>query len=340
MRPDQLIKDPIGALLGLTGGGSGGGGGGGGTSGGGKFYECVEVGDGTWSGREWVLVEGVYTKAESVTSGLAWTSVKPVVGKSYSADALIQADYFFTDAPYKPLTLTAEEAGSTVAIAIEKGSPTVSGLQYRVGTSGAWLPYSIDTVIPLANVGDCVQFQNTENALNTLDNYAKFSLTGKIAGSGSIMSMLNYSDACVEYCFGCLFINNNALTTPPEFPAMKLALRCYYSTFEDCTALTVAPALPAMELAPGCYRSMFYRTAITSIVLLATKLVDDCYAFMLNQLPSMVRIEVGFTEWHSNATDGWVNGVASDGIFVCPSDLPEYQDGNSRMPYNWTIVRR
>jgi hypothetical protein len=85
---------------------------------------------------------------------------------------------------------------------------------------------------------------------------------------------------------------------------------------------------------------MFNGSTINSIVLPATNLVDDCYAFMLQQLPSMVRIEVGFTEWYSNATDGWVNGVASDGVFVCPSALPEERDGNSRMPYSWLIVRQ
>ena len=75
-------------------GSSGGGGGGGGTSGGCKFYECTEVGDVTWSGHEWLLADGVYSKSAAVTPGLAWTSVKPVVGKSYSADALIQVQLY------------------------------------------------------------------------------------------------------------------------------------------------------------------------------------------------------------------------------------------------------
>lgn len=81
----------------LTFGSSGGGGGGGGTSGGGKFYKCVEVGDGTWAGCEWVLADGVYSKSAAVTSGLVWTSVKPVLGKSYSADALVEVAGFATE---------------------------------------------------------------------------------------------------------------------------------------------------------------------------------------------------------------------------------------------------
>lgn len=81
----------IDRMTGLLTFGSSGGSGGGGTSGGGKFYECASVGDGTWSGHEWVLADGVYSKSAAVTPGLSWTSVKPVVGKSYSGDALVQA---------------------------------------------------------------------------------------------------------------------------------------------------------------------------------------------------------------------------------------------------------
>lgn len=56
-----------------------------------KFYECTSVGDTTWSGYEWMLIDGVYSKSAAVTSGLSWTSVKPEIGNSYSSDALIQA---------------------------------------------------------------------------------------------------------------------------------------------------------------------------------------------------------------------------------------------------------
>ena len=47
---------------------------------------------------------------------------------------------------YIPLTFTAGSAGSTVKLT-KNGSPTIDGLQYRIGTSGEWLTYAIDTVI-------------------------------------------------------------------------------------------------------------------------------------------------------------------------------------------------
>ena len=56
-----------------------------------------------------------------------------------------------------PLTLTAQQANSTVKLTAT-GSPTVSGLHYRLGKSGLWIPYTIGYTITLAHIGDCVQF--------------------------------------------------------------------------------------------------------------------------------------------------------------------------------------
>ena len=93
----------IDKLTGLVMFGTSGGGGGGSTGGGaGKFYECASVDDGgTWSGYEWLLTtteegESVYTKSETLTDGLSWTSVKPKVGKSYTDDALVEVAAFAT----------------------------------------------------------------------------------------------------------------------------------------------------------------------------------------------------------------------------------------------------
>ena len=68
-----------------------------------------------------------------------------------------------------PLTFTAEEAGATIKFT-KTGSPTVESIQYRIGTSGGWSPYTIDTTLPLTNVGDCVQFQNTLETIGTSES--------------------------------------------------------------------------------------------------------------------------------------------------------------------------
>lgn len=320
--------------------------GGGGSAGGGscKFYECASVDDGgSWSGYEWLLTateggECVYTKSETLTEGLPWTSVKPKVGKSYSEDALIAASFLYAGEPFKPLTLTAEEAGSTVTLNAQ-GNPTTDGIEYRTGLSGVWESYTIGTTITLNEAGDSVQFQNRNTELsNGNEDYVHFSLTGRIAASGSIQSMLNYVDYCTDWCFYKLFAGNTALTSAPELTASRLASSCYYSMFEGDSNVTKAPVLNAEDLKPNCYYNMVIDTGITSISLPAKGLVTACYGAIAARTP-LSYIEVGFSEWVDGACAWWLDEVAYPGTFVCPPDLPEMR-GSGYIPYGWNIVRR
>ena len=189
-----------------------------------------------------------------------------------------------------PLTLTAEEANSSVKLT-KNGSPTVDGVQYRIGTSGGWSPYTIDTVITLANIGDCVQFQNTLETLGTDNsNYAKFVMTGKIAATGNCMSMLNYSDKVSSYAFNRLFEGCSSLTSAPELPATTFDYYCYQYMFHNCTSLTSAPKLPATTLSVGCYGHMFDGcSSLTSVPKLpATSLGTYCYSAMFIYCKSIV----------------------------------------------------
>lgn len=175
-----------------------------------------------------------------------------------------------------PLTLKAEQAGSTVRLT-KTGSPNVDGIQYR--TTGGWQPYTIGETITLTNVGDFVQFQDLNPGNYSDYKYRKFVMTGKIAASGNIQSMLNYSDECMEYCYKCMFEECAVLTTPPELPAIILSNRCYSHMFKNCTGLTTAPVLPATTLADYCYSFMMENcTSLTTApVLPATNLANYCY---------------------------------------------------------------
>ena len=181
-----------------------------------------------------------------------------------------------------PLTFTAVEANSSVKLT-KIGSPTVDGVQYRIGTSGGWSPYTIDTVITLANVGDCVQFQNTLETLGKgFNDYAKFVMTGKIAASGNCMAMLNFSKSVSAFAFYKLFNGSHALVSAPLLPATSLAERCYNQMFRECSSLISAPELPATILADYCYQYMFYRctSLINAPILPATTLDNYCYQYM------------------------------------------------------------
>jgi hypothetical protein len=180
------------------------------------------------------------------------------------------------------LTFIAESAGSTVKLT-KSGSPTVDGLQYRMGTSGGWTPYTINTVLTLTNIGDCVQFQNTlEELSKSTSNYVKFVMSGKIAATGNIMSMLNYIDECKTDCFANLFNGCSSLTTAPTLPATNLAQSCYEYMFYGCRSLTTAPTLPATNLTKWCYQYMFSscRSLTVAPELPATNLAQSCYSSM------------------------------------------------------------
>lgn len=90
------------------------------------------------------------------------------------------------------LCFTAEEPGSTVQLH-KLGSAPVVNLQ--TSTNGrTWTSYTIEDTITFANVGDKVYFKaiGSNNAFGTSNFgvYNKFVMTGKIAASGNVNSLL------------------------------------------------------------------------------------------------------------------------------------------------------
>ena len=179
----------------------------------------------------------------------------------------------------KPLTFTAKKSNSTINL-ITDSSPVIDGLQYRLNENDDWQRYELGTEIELKNVGDYVQFQNTNTELSTgYDDFVYFEMTGKIAGSGNIQSMLNYSTSCTPYCYFCMFRDCTSLTETPELSAINLANHSYADMFNGCINLTNAPELPATILAKSCYESMFAhcKNLIKAPALPATILANGCY---------------------------------------------------------------
>ena len=266
-----------------------------------------------------------------------------------------------------PLTLTAQQANSTVKLTAT-GSPTVSGLHYRLGKSGLWIPYTIGYTITLAHIGDCVQFWNSADTLSSSgQDYVQFVMTGSLAGSGNIQSMLNWSASCPDFCFFNLFVLCSSLTSAPELPSLQLGNYCYRQMFRESsiTAMPELPAtvlgqsvydtmffrcyslagtvmLPALLFTTGCYSSMLRQTAITEINIAASSgLATNSMLNMLYGCASLSKIEVNFTSWGSiaTATQNWVDGVAAEGTFIKPAALPE-EYGVNRIPTGWTVVNK
>lgn len=218
-----------------------------------------------------------------------------------------------------PLTLTATAANSKVTLK-KSGSPTLSGLQYRMGTSGDWSAYTTYTTLTLANIGDAMQFRNTADTLClNSNNRVYFTMTGGVAASGNLMSMLNWREDCPDYCFLRLF-QNCPLYEAPLLPATTLGVGSYQWLFYGCTPLTRAPLLPAPTVPNNAYYGIFYNCS------------------KLNE------IDVSFTTWNVNGTDSWLYGVAATGIFRKPAALPEKYATSSyfvnSIPAGWTVVNK
>ena len=201
---------------------------------------------------------------------------------------------FTREAPPDYLCFTAEEAGSTVAMKVN-GSPT-KGQAFETSTDGTnWSVFTPGTTtITLANAGDKVYFRGDNTTVSESPSiYYKFVMSGKIAASGNIMSLLDKTCQSTiisnYYCFRRMFNGCTSLTTAPALPATTLASNCYNSMFEGCTSLTTAPALPATTLAGACYSNMFYNcTSLTTAPALpATTLTQSCYFYMFNGCRSL-----------------------------------------------------
>lgn len=159
------------------------------------------------------------------------------------------------------LCFTAEEAGSTVKMNKIGSAPAVE-LEYSVDGGMTWSPFTVgSTEVTLSSIGDKMYLRgdNTTFASST-SMYNYFVMTGKIAASGKITSIIDSSmeaTTLATYCYYGMFNGCTSLTTAPELPATELADYCYASMFNGCTSLTVAPELPATTLATQCYAGMF-----------------------------------------------------------------------------------
>ena len=209
---------------------------------------------------------------------------------------------------YKPhydyLTFTAQQANSWVRF----NNSGWSSAEYSTDGGTTWTN-AMGVQVNLSNVGDSVKYRGVITSGNT---NMKFYMSGKIAASGSIMSMYNNNPDgdvisitnCFYYmfrgctsltqapelpattlanaCYAYMFYGCSSLTEAPELPATTLANTCYGYMFESCTSLTQAPELPATTLANNCYQNMFYTCSSLTTVpeLPATTLASECYSGM------------------------------------------------------------
>lgn len=144
--------------------------------------------------------------------------------------------------PY--LCFTAQEANSSVALT--KIGTLSKGQAFETSTDeNTWTAYTFGDVISLPSLGDKVYFRGDNVALGEgIQAYCTFHMTGTIAASGNIMSLLDKTcelrslSMAAAYCFYHLFSGCTSLVTAPELPATTLAGSCYRNMFSGCTSLS------------------------------------------------------------------------------------------------------
>ena len=205
------------------------------------------------------------------------------------------------------LTFTAEEDSSSFCIENMNNNPNI---EYSLDDGETWTLLEADEkegiseYVILGKKGDKALLRGyNPNGFSVskfeshelFDHYTVFNMRGKIAASGSVMSLIDGIGECKtipsDYCFYCLFVGCESLTQAPELPATTLADNCYDAMFNSCTSLTQAPALPAMDLARSCYSGMFEycESLIQAPELPATTLAEYCYSEMFDGCTNLVQ---------------------------------------------------
>lgn len=192
----------------------------------------------------------------------------------------IPTGWTVTAPAYGGLTFTAREAGSTVKMMAQGSAPSVS-LQYSTNSGLSWNNYTMGDTLTLTNIGDKVCFKatttNSAMASYAINNYNKFVMTGQIAASGNINSLLNE--------------NYDAVTTCPTL--------AYVGLFDGCTGLVDAQdlILASTTASQNSYGHYMFRNC-TNLVngpqIMATNFTSDYWIGenMFNGCSSLASVKI------------------------------------------------
>ena len=223
----------------------------------------------------------------------------------------------------------------------QHGTPNTSAnkvIQYKLN-DGQWQTWDLSSVT-LAD-GDKMYLKSDDEIpmSESYDEiYKYFIMTGSIAASGNIMSLLNFSDTLTDYGFVYLFTRCKSLTTAPTLPSTTLAPWCYASMFNGCNSLTAAPALPATTLSEGCYAEMFNdcSSLVQAPELPATTLVNACYRQMFGFCSNLNYVKAMFTSIKYMYIANWIMNVSPTGTFV-KNAAATWSNTDAGIPTGWTV---
>ena len=155
--------------------------------------------------------------------------------------------------------------GNSTVRMTQTGTPNKSAnkvIQYKLN-NGQWQNWDLSAVS--LSDGDKMYLKSDDEIpiSESPSIYKYFMITGSIAATGDIMSLLNFSDTLTDYAFYNLFKNCTSLTTAPELPATTLTNACYAYMFYYCTKLNYVKALFTDISAPECLLAWLYNVSTT-----------------------------------------------------------------------------
>ena len=267
----------------------------------------------------------------------------------------------------KPLTFVALE-NTTFRFNDTPLTGTPNTLSYSLDSGTTWVEIAPNSNTPTVQSGHTIMWKGTASVNRNQDcdmsydnehchcfdaKIGVFSSTGRFNAEGNIMSLIYgeeidcSKDTIPSGCqFRNLFKECTTLVSCENLllPATNLKEHCYHSMFENCTSLTTPPrTLPATTAEEYCYDSMFKGcTSLTeSPILSARTMVWMCYNLMFNGCASLSSITsladvIGDDGTTPNYTNGWVEGVAPNGVFTKRFNA-WYRYGSDGVPNGWTI---
>lgn len=238
-----------------------------------------------------------------------------------------------------PLNFTAAENNSSVKL---KMNGTLDTSYEYSRDNITWSPYTIGDTLTLTNAGDKVYFRGDNSSASfNYANYMQFEVSGNIAASGNIMSILDKSmesTSVPNYGMYQLFSLCYTLTSAPKMPATTLGTNCYQYMFQNCTALTDAPELPATTLSANCYQYMFQGcSSLTAVpALTAATLASRSYMGMFRNCTALTELTVYTNDITANkCIQYWLDGTASGTTGILHS--LGSADFTGQVPSNWNI---
>ena len=230
---------------------------------------------------------------------------------------------------------------STVAME-QYGTPTdISNgkvIQYKLN-DGQWQTWDLSAVTLADGDKMYIKSDDTIPVSEPQNIFKFFVMTGSIAASGNVMSLLNFSTTLTHSAFMGLFEKCTSLTTAPALPATTLAYSCYAWMFNTCASLTTVPALPATTLAPYCYEGMFKGCTHIATVqeLPATTLTTYCYTQMFSGCSKLNYVKALFTDISAQfCLSSWLENVSNTGTFIKNKDAT-WSNKDAKIPSGWTV---